>query len=387
VYVAVLPTDAVAEVGASARLPRAIYEALGGDRAAVVVLTPRSLSAFSSVTSNEVGKLANAARSSVRRPDDRAPALRNLVDGVVGVTSGADRDTGLADQPAGSPAGSGSGGGAGLVLLGLLAAGAAGLFLMARSRRRARAAADAERFAEVRTAAEEDVTRLGEDVAGLDLDLADPRLDEATRADYRRALDAYDAAKAALEQARRPEDLQSVSGALEEGRYAMACVRARLAGQPLPERRPPCFFNPQHGPSATDVEWAPPGGAPRVVPVCARDAERLLRGEDPDTREVLVGGQRRPYWEAGPAYGPWAGGYYGGFGMGGLLPGLLIGSMLGGGLGHGGSGESHAGSDAGSDSGGGGDFGGWDEPRWGGDGGGDFGGGDFGGGDFGGGDF
>ncbi|MDP9393106.1 MAG: hypothetical protein M3Q27_02075, partial [Actinomycetota bacterium] len=104
-------------------------------------------------------------------------------------------------------------------------------------------------------------------------------------------------------------------------------------GQPLPARRPPCFFNPQHGPSAEDVQWAPPGGAPRPVPACAADAERVRHGAEPDTRKVLVGAQRRPYWEAGPAYAPWAQGYYAPYAMSGLLPGVLLGAVMTGGFG------------------------------------------------------
>jgi uncharacterized membrane protein YgcG len=279
----------------------------------------------------------------------------------------------------------------------LLAAGA--VWLIARSSKRRREAAEqAEAMAAVRRVAQEDVTRLGEDLQSLDAEVAGRQLDEATRQDYRRALDAYDAAKSALEAARRPDDIRGVTGALEDGRYAIATVQARLSGAPLPVRRPPCFFNPQHGPSTTDVEWAPPGGVPRQVPACAADAERIQAGAEPDTRKVLVGSQRRDYWEAGPAYGPWAQGYFSPYAGSGLLPGVLLGAVLTGGFGGGWDGDGsysdgyQAGLDAGDSSGDGGDGGdggsadGGDSGD-GGDlgGGGDF--GDFGGGDFGGGDF
>ena len=108
----------------------------------------------------------------------------------------------------------------------------------------------------------------------------------------------------------------------------MASAKARMEGQEPPERRPPCFFDPRHGPSSRDVEWSPPYGEPRLVPACEADAQRVERGDDPQAREVEWGGRRVPYWQAGPAYGPFAGGYFGGFG--GVLPGLLIGSVLGG---------------------------------------------------------
>ena len=64
-----------------------------------------------------------------------------------------------------------------------------------------------------------------------------------------------------------------------------------------------------------------------MVPACEADAQRVDRGEDPDPRQITLGGRQLPYWNAGPAYAPYMGGFYGG----GLLPGLFIGSMLGGG--------------------------------------------------------
>lgn len=266
-----------------------------------------------------------------------------------------------------------------LAVLVLIAFGVVALIFTARRRRRER---EAQQMAELKHSVEEDVTRLGEDISGLDLDVTDPGLDPATRDDYARALDSYDSAKAAVEAARRPSDMENVTKALEDGRYYMTAVRARLGGDPVPERRAPCFFNPQHGPSVQDVDWAPAGGAPRPVPACAADAERVLRGEDPEARLVTVGGYRRPYWEAGPAYAPYAGGYYSGFGGGDLLSGVLIGTALGSMFG-GGWGGGWGGGFGGGDGGGGG-FG---DGGFGGDGG-DIGGGwDFGSGDFGGGDF
>jgi hypothetical protein len=141
----------------------------------------------------------------------------------------------------------------------------------------------------------------------------------------------------------------------------------------------PCFFDPGHGPSVEDVEWAPVGGAPRTVPACAADAFRVRNGDDPETRMVPVGdGERRPYYDAGPAYGGWAGGYFGG-----LLPGMLIGTMLGSAMSSpvyidGGGGDGGGGDSGGFDGGGWGDSGGFGGGGWG-DGGGGFDGGGFGG--------
>ena len=58
-----------------------------------------------------------------------------------------------------------------------------------------------------------------------------------------------------------------------------------------------------------------------------------------------------PYWQAGPAFAPWAGGFFGA----GLLPGLFVGSMLGGAFGGFGYPDSAYG--GAEDPSGGGDFG------------------------------
>ena len=90
-------------------------------------------------------------------------------------------------------------------------------FVSMRSRNRqaqAQARADAEALNNVKAVAEEDVTRLGEDVARLDIDTSGKELDEAARQDYRRALDAYDSAKAALGRVTKPEDIRDVTSIL-----------------------------------------------------------------------------------------------------------------------------------------------------------------------------
>jgi hypothetical protein len=258
-------------------------------------------------------------------------------------------------------------------------------------------------LAAVRTVTDEDVTRFGEELRRLDSDLLTETLDEPTRQDYQRALDSYESAKQSLDRVTRADEVRHVTEALEDGRYAVACVRARVAGTPLPQRRPPCFFNPAHGPSTSDVDWAPAGGQVRRIPVCAADADRLSQGAEPDVRTVPQGVGRVPYWQAGPAYSPWASGYFGGYLTSGLLPTVLMMGMLSpgwmggdpmgwdgdGGDGYDGNGDGGDGydgdgydgnGDGGSDGYDGGD-GGYDTS------GGDFGGGDWGGGDFGGGDF
>jgi hypothetical protein len=185
-----------------------------------------------------------------------------------------------------------------------------------------------------RKAADEDVTKFGEELQRLDSDVAGHALDEAMQQDYQRALDAYDDSKTSLDAVTKPDEIRHVTEILEDGRYAVACVKARIAGDPLPAKRPPCFFNPAHGPSSRDVEWAPAGGAPRSIPACPADAERVLAGADPYIRTVQVGAQRVPYWEGGQAYAPWAQGYYNRWSGSDMLSGMLIGGMLFGGMGN-----------------------------------------------------
>ena len=204
----------------------------------------------------------------------------------------------------------------------------------------------------VRRTLDEDVTVLGEELQRLDADLpVASAADEAVRADHQRALDAYEAAKESAEAMRSPDDAGHVTAILDDGRYAIACVRARVAGEVLPARRPPCFFDPRHGPSVTDVDWSPAAGSVRQVPACAADAERVTAGGEPHTRQVMLGSQRVPYWQAGPALAPMTMGYFGAFGIAqSLFLGTTMGMMLGGGF-YGGE------SDSGGDDGTGGDDG------------------------------
>jgi hypothetical protein len=238
---------------------------------------------------------------------------------------------------------------------------------------------------EVRAAAQDDLVALGDDIRSLDVDIQMPGVSAEAKQRYEQALQAYQRASQIFDRAKRPEDLASMSETLEEGRYAMAYAKSVLEGRPPPERRPPCFFDPRHGPSTEDVQWAPPGGSARPVPACAADALRIKEGFEPHGRQVTVNGRPTEYWNAPRHYGPWAGGYFNGFGGGGLLQTLLVGSALGAGLGlgeelvgglFGGDGDGWGDGDGdGWGDGGDGDFGG-DGGDWGGDGG-DFGGGDW----------
>ena len=109
-------------------------------------------------------------------------------------------------------------------------------------------------FEEVEQVAREDLVALGDDIRALDLDVQMPDADAEGRQHYDQAVQRYTEAEQALDRARGPADLEPVTSALEEGRWAMEAAKAELAGGEAPERRPPCFFDPRHGPSVADVE-------------------------------------------------------------------------------------------------------------------------------------
>jgi len=202
----------------------------------------------------------------------------------------------------------------------------AGVVMVAGRSRKARELARRNAELEpVKKLAFEDITALGVELQELDLELAGHELDQGMNSDYQRALDSYESAKTAGDRISEPEHIRHVTEILEDGRYAIACVRARVAGEPLPTRRPPCFFDPRHGLSVRDVGYTPPGGARRDVPACALDAERVEAGADPDIRQVMVGSRRVPYWQGGRAYQPYAQGYFGAFGpMEWMFMGMLF---------------------------------------------------------------
>src|SRR3954447_12301406 len=105
---------------------------------------------------------------------------------------------------------------------------------------RHRAQVDAEEMAAVREMADEDTAVLGEQLARFGEDLPADAMDEATRVDYQAALDAYESAKRAVPRLASPDEGAPIVDTLAAGRYALACVQARVEGRPLPEPRVPC---------------------------------------------------------------------------------------------------------------------------------------------------
>ena len=359
VYIAILPTAAEQEAGGSPDgVLQAIHDGLGRKGTYALVIG-RHLRAGSDVLPSGVaGRLATEALTAHRGGGVTATLL-DFVDRVAAARSGGS-GSGGGGQPS-------SGGGVAIALL--IAAVVAFLLFQARRKRRR----SQVELAEVKAAAHDDLIALADDVQKLEQPV---EANAKAKQEYTLALDSYDKASGSYDRATQPRQLEGVTSALEEGRWHMSAAQALLDGQALPERRPPCFFDPRHGPSARDVEWAPPGGTPRKVPACEADAQAVERGAEPTSREVMTGGRMVPYWNAPPYFGPWAGGYFTPFGGTGFISGLFVGELLGGAFGGWGYGSWGGAGTAGG-------FGNWNDAGGGGS---DFGGGmSFGGGDFGGG--
>jgi hypothetical protein len=268
---------------------------------------------------NAVDNLKGAVKRSA--PSDAKAQLNSFVDQALQQAKGkAPSSWGDGDEE-------GSGSTGLLVAGGVLVVGGAGAYTLYRRSKKKREERERAELEALRVVVDEDITAFGEELDRLDFSPSEPGATGDMRQDYSHALDTYERAKTQMARATRPHDVQQVTETLEQGRFALATLAARRTGAPLPEHRLPCFFDPRHGPSATDVQWAPHGGTVRPVPACAADAARMTDGEEPQSRMVDTDHGRQPYWNAGPAYTPWAGGYFGG--ASGILGGLLMGTVLG----------------------------------------------------------
>lgn len=355
-FIAVLPESAAVTAGGPDALLAELRAAVG-QSGTYALISGNSFRAGN--TSTSVNGIANQAFEEQAANGPYA-VLEVFVAGVAAAASG---------DP--TPASSSGESGSALGILGFLFIAAivfGVVYLIVRRNNQRKRSAE---LASIRQVLDEDITVLGEKIALFDH--TDPRLDEAGRADLHTALDSYSRASDLSANLRTDEDVAATTRALDEGRYTLACVDARLAGDELPTRRPPCFFDPRHPMSTRDVMWANPGAMAHPVPACVTCATAIDTGDYPQAREVEVAGQRRPYWDAGPSYAPYARGYFNSFA--GILPMVFMGTMLASTF----SAPAAMASGFGASDGGGG-FGGGDF------GGGGFGGGDFGGG-FGGGDF
>ncbi len=205
VYVAVLPASALE--GSAGRTLIALRNAVGesGTYALAVGDEFRTLSnAFDAAGPGDAARAAN--------PDDLQAALLAFVDR-------ARRES--------ADSGSGAGGvlGAIFAVAVLLAVIVGGASLIAGRRRQRRERAERDEF--VRGNLDEDFVRLGDAIRALELDVTLDPSQAAARADYDRAVEAYDRAND-LNRKGRPE---AANRALDEGLASIATARERLAGR------------------------------------------------------------------------------------------------------------------------------------------------------------
>jgi hypothetical protein len=160
-----------------------------------------------------VGRLATEALDA-HRSDGVAATLTDFVNRVA-----AARHNGT------TPGGNGQPGAGGGVLIGLLILGAGGFIAVRAIQQRRRAQAQ---LAEVKAAAHDDLIALADDVQKLEQPVES---NAKAKHEYERALTDYDQVSSSFDRATRPKQLETVAGALEEGRFHMACAQALLDGR------------------------------------------------------------------------------------------------------------------------------------------------------------
>jgi len=326
IFVAVLPTQALAEaggdatrlaalVGASVDRPGTYLVAAGGEEGA---------------GSNTLARGAAADRAKVAFREH--PALDAAILDFIGRVEDAAGTPPATAPPAEPPPGQEDADGDTVLTVLLAVAGVvalAVLLALARENRSARRSLrGVNQFAEVKAVAEEDLKALADDLGNLNVDLqAEQAGNPRAVNQYTRAYEQLERAEQAFERARSPDDIAQVSSALESGRFAMAAARTLFERRDPPKRRPPCFFDTRHGPSVNDVGWEPPTGPPRPVPACAVCMGLIAGGAQPQARRVRTGLHRVPFYDAPPHFESWFGGYFGGAAAD-LVAGFPLGKAL-----------------------------------------------------------
>lgn len=149
---------------------------------------------------------------------------------------------------------------------------------------------------------------------------------------YAEALDLY-------ERTTKLQQLETISDALDRARWQLQAAVAIRDGREVPpepvKERATCFFDPAH-PPATETAVLKTSAGEREVKVCPADAERLKRGQQPQPRQINVGGRPIPAPMAPKSYGG------GGFGMMDIFEVILGGMAASGGFGGVGRPKPHA---------------------------------------------
>ena len=149
---------------------------------------------------------------------------------------------------------------------------------------------------------------------------------------YADALDLFDHATTL-------QQLETISDSLDRARWQLQVAVALRDGREVPpepvKERATCFFDPAHRP-ATETAVLKTSAGEREVKVCPEDAERLREGQQPQPRQINVGGRPIPAPMAPKSYGG------GGFGMMDAFQVILGGMAAQGGFGGVGRAKPHA---------------------------------------------
>jgi hypothetical protein len=107
-----------------------------------------------------------------------------------------------------------------------------------------------------------------------------------------------------------PPAFRHAHGLLDDAEWHLGVVQSHIDGTgepPRPESGHParCFFDAEHGLGYVEIDLELPGVRTVSVAICAADAVRLSRGEEPEVGAVMVGRRSLP-WAAAPTwYGGW----------------------------------------------------------------------------------
>ena len=326
IFVAVLPTQALAEAGGSAGRLAGLVAASVGRPGTYLVVAGGEQGAGSNTLSE--GQAANRAKVAFRTHPDLADATMDFIARVEDAAGTPPATT----APAAPPPGQEDDGGNTVLMVLLALAGVVALAVLLaltlENRSERRTVRSGSQFAEAKAVSQEDLEALGADLRNLAVDFQADELDNPAAVNqYTRAHEYLERAEQAFEQARSPNDLAQVSSALESGRFAMTAARAMFERRDPPRRRPPCFFDTRHGPSVNDVGWEPPTGPPRPVPACEACMRLIASGVQPQPRRVRSGVRRVPFYDAPPHFESWFGGYFGGAAAD-LVAGFPLGKAL-----------------------------------------------------------
>jgi len=225
------------------------------------------------------------------------------VDAVVATLTGVPAD----DGGDGTVDGGGGGSKTGLIVILVLVGGLVLLVVWA-VRRQSKSAAKSK--ARAVDEARKEIKAQVDAMANTILEITDKVSLSETREDNQyleQAGAAFTAASEGYEAASDLARLEEISDRLDEARWQLDAAAALAEGKAIPprpvkEERHACFFDPTHGGPFEEAEVRTAAGA-KTVRVCAADAAKLRRGEQPQPRMIEVEGRQIPAPSAPRSYG------------------------------------------------------------------------------------